>query len=130
MNNDNKKNMSLKEEILEFIVERYFNNETIQDIVEELEEFKKTNGNKVSNEDKIEILKNSRKKIGITALKLERISKGLTQAELAILANVSMCSIVRLEKGDLKTVSVRTLLKLSKALDTTVTNLFFGQEEI
>lgn len=130
MNNDNKKNMSLKEEILEFIVERYFNNETIQDIVEELEEFKKTNGNKVSNENKIEILKNSRKKIGITALKLERISKGLTQAELAILANVSMCSIVRLEKGDLKTVSVRTLLKLSKALDTTVTNLFFGQEEI
>lgn len=62
------------------------------------------------------------------ALKLARISKGLTQEALHQISGVSKVSICRIERHGIEKVPVITLRKLAKALDTTVSKLFFSEE--
>lgn len=59
-------------------------------------------------------------------LKAKRILMGIkTQKDLSILSGVGMNTIVKLEKGDIDSVSVGTLKKVAAALDTSVVELFF-----
>ena len=62
-------------------------------------------------------------------LKLLRISKNITQKELARLVNISHVTLRRIEKGDIDSVRVGTLKKIAKVLNTTVKELFFSEEE-
>lgn len=60
-------------------------------------------------------------------LKAKRILMGIkTQKDLSILSGVGMNTIVKLEKGDIDSVSVGTLKKVATALDTSVVDLFFN----
>lgn len=60
-------------------------------------------------------------------LKAKRILMGIkTQKDLSILSGVGMNTIVKLEKGDIDSVSVGTLKKVAAALDTSVVELFFN----
>ena len=60
-------------------------------------------------------------------LKAKRILMGIkTQKDLSILSGVGMNTIVKLEKGDIDSVSVGTLKKVATALDTSVVELFFN----
>ena len=56
-----------------------------------------------------------------------RVSKKLTQEELAEKSGVSRGTIAALESGKERSVLTGTLVKLADALDTTVDNLFFTQ---
>lgn len=62
-------------------------------------------------------------------MKLNRIKNDLTQQQLREKAKVSLNTIVALEKGNIDGVRVGTLKKIAKALDTTVQDLFFSDEE-
>lgn len=62
-------------------------------------------------------------------LKIARIKAGLTQSQLRDKAKVGLSTIVALEKGNIDGVRVKTLKKIAKALDTTVQELFFSEEE-
>ena len=60
-------------------------------------------------------------------LKAKRILMGIkTQKDLSILSGVGVNTIVKLEKGDIDSVSVGTLKKVATALDTSVVDLFFN----
>lgn len=60
-------------------------------------------------------------------LKAKRILLGIkTQKDLSILSGVGVNTIVKLEKGDIDSVSVGTLKKVATALDTSVVDLFFN----
>lgn len=60
-------------------------------------------------------------------LKAKRILMGIkTQKDLSILSGVGMNTIVKLEKGDIDSVSVGTLKKVANALDASVVDLFFN----
>ena len=60
-----------------------------------------------------------------TNIKIARIRKGLNQDELSALANISRCTLSKLEKG--KADPKRSvMLKLSNILDTPVYELFFN----
>ena len=63
------------------------------------------------------------------SLKLARIKKGLTQKELCEKSGVSAATICNIERNGIDTIPVKTLKKLAKALDTTVSTLFFSDEE-
>lgn len=56
-----------------------------------------------------------------------RKKAGLTQAELAIIAGVSRTIISGLESGTTTVTSTATLLKLAKALNVTIGELFFKE---
>ncbi|MBV6372459.1 helix-turn-helix domain-containing protein [Enterococcus casseliflavus] len=56
-----------------------------------------------------------------------RKKAGLTQAELAIIAGVSRTIISGLESGTTTVTSTATLLKLAKALNVTIDELFFKE---
>ena len=58
-------------------------------------------------------------------IKILRKRKNLTQEELAELADLSISYVKQIEscKG-FKNITLTTMLKLSKALDTTISNLF------
>ncbi len=58
-------------------------------------------------------------------IKILRKRKNLTQEELAELADLSISYVKQIEscKG-FKNLTLTTMLKLSKALDTTISNLF------
>lgn len=62
-------------------------------------------------------------------IKLKRISMGLTQKELAHKVGISHVTLSRIEKGAYENITLRTMLKLAEALDTTVQELFFSDEE-
>ena len=62
-------------------------------------------------------------------IKLKRISKGLTQKELANKVGISHVTLSKFEKGSYENITLRTMLKLASALDTTVQELFFSDEE-
>ncbi|WP_055068959.1 helix-turn-helix transcriptional regulator [Clostridium massiliamazoniense] len=62
-------------------------------------------------------------------VKLLRISKHITQKELAKMVGVSHVTIARIEKDMIDQIRVGTLKKVAKALDTTVKELFFDEEE-
>lgn len=62
--------------------------------------------------------------------KFKRLEKDLTQAELREKSKTSIQTIVDIEKGkSIDGLRVGTLKKLAKALDTTVQELFFSEEE-
>lgn len=62
-------------------------------------------------------------------VKLLRISKHITQKELAKMVGVSHVTIARIEKDMIDTVKIGTLKKVANVLDTTVQELFFSEEE-
>lgn len=62
--------------------------------------------------------------------KLKRIAKGLTQKELAKLAGTCNVTIVKIEKGNVDTVSLGTLKRIAKILDSTVEELFLSDDLI
>lgn len=57
-------------------------------------------------------------------LKQVRELKGMTQEELADKANISRQTIVNLESGGVVTTSTKTMLKIAKALNVKVTDIF------
>ena len=63
------------------------------------------------------------------SLKLARVKKGWTQEDLSKKAGISRVSICNIERNGIDTIPVKTLRKLSKALDTTVPELFFSEED-
>lgn len=63
------------------------------------------------------------------ALKIERVKKGLTQKQLSEKSGVGRVTISNIERKGIKTTPVYILEKLAKALDTTVQELFFSEEE-
>ena len=62
-------------------------------------------------------------------LKLARIKMGLTQKQLAQLVGLSNVTISHIEKGNDDTVTKATMVKIAKALNTTVQELFFSEED-
>lgn len=62
-------------------------------------------------------------------IKLLRISKHITQKELAKMVGVSHVTIARIEKDMIDQIRVGTLKKVAEALDTTVKELFFEENE-
>jgi len=64
-----------------------------------------------------------------TNLKVARVKKRLTQRQLVEISDVGLTSITKIERYGIETATVSTLRKLAKALDTTVTELFFSEEE-
>ncbi len=62
------------------------------------------------------------------SLKLARVKKGWTQEELHKQSGVSRVSICNIERKGISNIPVKTLEKLAKALDTTVSELFFLEE--
>ena len=65
----------------------------------------------------------------MTALELERRKQGLTQKELYAKSGVSTSTICNIENNGIDTIPVGTLKKLAIALNTTVAELFFSDEE-
>ncbi|AOY55034.1 helix-turn-helix transcriptional regulator [Clostridium perfringens] len=62
--------------------------------------------------------------------KFKRLEKDLTQAELREKSKTSIQTIVDIERGkSIDGLRVGTLKKLAAALDTTVQELFFSEEE-
>lgn len=62
-------------------------------------------------------------------LKLERIKRGLNQKQLSKLSGVGVTTIVKIEKGDIDSVTVHNLRKISNVLGMTITELFFNDEQ-
>ena len=59
-------------------------------------------------------------------VKTIRKRKNLTQEELAEIADLSISYVKQIEScKDFKNLTLTTMLKLSKALDTTINNLFY-----
>ena len=65
----------------------------------------------------------------IIKLKVERVKKNWTQEELAKKSGVWRVTISNIERKGIKTIPVYTLEKLANALDITVSELFFSDEE-
>lgn len=61
-------------------------------------------------------------------VKIARIKKGLTQAELRELIGVSPNTLVQIEKGNYDNVKIGLAKKIAETLDSTVTELFFSEE--
>lgn len=62
-------------------------------------------------------------------LKAKRILLGIkTQKDLSVLSGVGINTIVKLEKGDIDSVSVKNLKKVAKALNASVQELFFNED--
>lgn len=62
--------------------------------------------------------------------KFKRLEKDLTQMQLRDKSETSIQTIVNIEKGkSIDGLRVGTLKKLAKALDTTVQELFFSEDE-
>ncbi len=57
-----------------------------------------------------------------------REAKKMTQEELAETSGVSRGTISALENGKMRATSTQTLLKLARALDTTVEQIFFTED--
>lgn len=62
-------------------------------------------------------------------LKLARIKKGLTQRQLGKLVGLSNVTISHIENSNSDNVTKSIMLKIAKALDATVQELFFDEEE-
>lgn len=58
-------------------------------------------------------------------IKEVREKKKMTQEELARKSGVSRGTISALENGTIRTTTTRTLVKLARALETTVDTIFF-----
>lgn len=64
----------------------------------------------------------------VSKLTIERTRLGLTQLEVCELADVCHRTILKLERGDIEKTRVETLRKVAKALDTTISDLFFSDD--
>lgn len=64
-----------------------------------------------------------------TKIKVARIKKGWNQRILSEVSGVGITSITKIEKHGIDHVKVSTLKRLAAALDTTVQELFFSDEE-
>lgn len=62
-------------------------------------------------------------------IKLARIKLELTQKELAKKVGISHVTLSKIERGICENLTFKTMKKLAKALDTTVQELFFSEEE-
>ncbi|WP_338595601.1 helix-turn-helix transcriptional regulator [Clostridium baratii] len=62
-------------------------------------------------------------------IKLKRIAKGWTQEDLSKESGISRNTIVKIEKGDNDGIRFGTIKKIAEALDTTVQELFFSEDE-
>lgn len=58
-------------------------------------------------------------------IKLERIKKGIKQQDFAQELGISRTTLVRIEKGDVEP-RRDLIIKIAKALDSTVQELFFN----
>lgn len=58
-------------------------------------------------------------------VKEKRLERGLSQEELSVLSNVSRTLISKLETEQLNNISILTMDKISKALKTSKSELFF-----
>lgn len=61
-------------------------------------------------------------------VKLARIKKGLTQNELCKIVKIGPRKLVQIEKGNYDNVTKLLMNKLATALDSTVQELFFSEE--
>lgn len=61
-------------------------------------------------------------------IKEKRKEKKMTQEELATKSGVSRATISGLENGTVRATSSKTLVKLARALDTTVDQIFFQED--
>ena len=61
-------------------------------------------------------------------IKQVRESKNMTQEELAAKSGVSRGTIIALESGCFKNTTTKTLLKIAKALETSVDAIFFTED--
>lgn len=61
-------------------------------------------------------------------LKIERIKRNIKQKQLAKTLGITQQHLYRIEKGDVD-LKKSLMLKIAKALDTTVQELFFSDEE-
>ena len=61
-------------------------------------------------------------------IKEKRKEKNMTQEELAAKSGVSRVTISGLENGTVRATSSKTLVKLARALDTTVDQIFFQDD--
>lgn len=61
-------------------------------------------------------------------VKLARIKARLTQKELAAKVGLSNVTIVKIEKGNYDSITRASMIKIAKALNTTVQELFFSDE--
>ncbi len=61
--------------------------------------------------------------------KLERIKRNMNQNEISKITGVGVNTIVKIEKGRLDGIRLGTLKKIAAALNSTVTELFFSNEE-
>ncbi len=59
----------------------------------------------------------------------KRLEKDLTQQQLREKSKTSLNTIVSLEKGIIDNIRVGTLKKIAKALDSSVSELFFSDEK-
>lgn len=62
-------------------------------------------------------------------VKIARIKKNWTQEQLSKVSGVGRVSISNIERNGIENVPVSTLRKLAKALNSTVEELFFSDEE-
>ena len=58
-------------------------------------------------------------------VKIARIKKGLTQAQLCKIVKTSPKKLVEIEKGNHDNVNLGLMKKLAAALNSTIENLFF-----
>lgn len=61
-------------------------------------------------------------------IKLARIKKGLTQAELCKLVKTSPKKLVEIERGNYDNITKSLMERIAKVLDSTVQELFFSEE--
>lgn len=62
-------------------------------------------------------------------VKIARIKKGLTQAELCKIVKTSPKKLVEIERGNCDNVTKALMERIAKALESTVQELFFSEEE-
>lgn len=62
-------------------------------------------------------------------VKIARIKKGLTQAELCKMVKTSPKKLVEIERGNYGNVTKSLMERIAKALESTVQELFFSEEE-
>lgn len=61
-------------------------------------------------------------------VKIARIKKGLTQQELCKIVKTSPKKLVEIERGNYDKVTKELMIKFSKALNTSVQDLFFNED--
>lgn len=64
----------------------------------------------------------------VTKIRLARISLGMTQKEFSNLTGVGVTTLVKMESDKIEKIKVENLRKVAKVLDTTVSDLFFSDE--